>query len=230
MVTFNDPTDGARTASGIPVSNRGMTGPEESRVSAPSPLTVSPVPEMGIGRVSWRAVGGGALLSVSLLILSTALARACGVPAFTGGEYGLGAALWTIVSAGAACFAGAYMAVCLRGNRESFVGFLHGICVWSLAVPVSYVIFSGTIIGLTTQLGFIGRANSNDVIGAMNGLMGGSPAAAAPVVHNPYIGPGWGLLIALLVGLAGAALGGLIPSGANLRTMGRDLARQARPM
>jgi hypothetical protein len=85
-------------------------------------------------RLAWCAVIAGALTSLAILTLASAFGAACGVPAFRGGPYGVGALFWSMISSIIAFFFGGMVVEYLTRRGESRLGILHGMLAWVLAV------------------------------------------------------------------------------------------------
>ncbi len=165
------------------VLSRGFIPTEEVEAVERQPIA------MTRSHLSWGSIFAGSLLTVSLLVLSGSLAYACGVPTFSeSGTYGLGAGIWSIVTAFIAFGAGGWLAACLASTLDTRFGFLHGVVVWALSIPVLLVLTER--ISIFSATGTI-YSNLREMV---------------------LIGPGtsgaWGAFISMAVGLAAAMLGG----------------------
>lgn len=165
------------------VLSRGFIPPEEVEAAERQPLA------MARSHISWGGVIAGSLLTVSLLVFSCSLAYACGIPAFTGsGSYGVGAAIWSICSAIIAFGAGGWLAACLASTLDSRYGFLQGVVVWALTIPL--------LLTLTERLSLL----------AGNGVVDSNLREMALIA--PRIGGSWGVVLSLAAGLVAAMIGG----------------------
>lgn len=171
----------------INVLSRGFIPPEEVAAAERQPLA------MVRSRISWGSVIGGGLLTLGLLILSSALALACGVPAFSGeGPYGLGAGVWSVLSAIIAFGCGGWLSACLTSAIDARYRVLHGVLLWALVIPLIALLHEGGIVGgiLLTR--------------------GGSLLADVHqmVITAPRVGPAWGAFLAMALGLVASICGG----------------------
>jgi hypothetical protein len=111
------------------------------------------------GRISWAAIFAGAALTVALTVALNLLGAGVGMsmlrpfdPAATpsGGTFGIGGALWWVVSNWIAVLAGAYLAGRVSNRVEDADGALHGVTVWAISlIAVAWVLASsvGSAVG-----------------------------------------------------------------------------------
>jgi len=176
----------------INVLSRGFVPPEEVAGAEREPLA------MVRSRVSWGSVIGGSLLTLGLLTLSSSLAYACGVPAFTGeGTYGFGAGVWSVLSALIAFGCGGWLAACLASTVDARYRILHGVLTWALAIPLIVILSEGSLVL------------------ARGGLMLG--VIREMVIVAPRVGPAWGAFLSLAVGMIAAICGGAMVDLALVR-------------
>src|SRR5579862_9602113 len=76
----------------------------------------------GRTHLAWGAVIAGALTALALMILSSYLAAAFGVPAFRGLAYGFGSAVWCVLTAAVAFFFGGMMVSYFSPRSEMYCG------------------------------------------------------------------------------------------------------------
>ena len=136
------------------------------------------------------------MTALSLILLSNALAVACGVPAFHGGPYEVGAALWSIFTAALAFFVGGMVTEYLTRRGETHTGMLHGILAWVVAVNLT-ALLSMPVFGIVH--GFV-------PLDAMRAIGPGSGTWTATSINIAE----WGVFLSLLVGMVSAAFGGMM--------------------
>src|SRR5271170_2502393 len=179
MVTFS-PSDSATVSTQPMATDRGFVHDPELRG-----LHVG----LAHSHVCWGAVIAGALTAMALMILSSSFAYACGVPAYSGGDYGWGAGIWSVLTAIIAFFIGGMVVSYFASRSELRIGLLHGIMAWVLAVA------------LVPAVSAFGVLHTY----AMN-------AGMQPTLNQPTWGvekgAAWGAFLALAFGLVAAALGG----------------------
>jgi len=150
----------------------------------------------------WGPVIAGTLVAMSISILSSALMFACRVGVYTPtGEVslGVGAAIWICITACIAYFVGGMVASSVY-NVGDDLGWMRGLSVWGLSVPLTMVITS------IVALGAIGTYGTGTVQNTAN--VGISHNYFSPIFR---IGPGeaWTVFISLLLGLIFAVIGGM---------------------
>jgi len=194
----NDPNTGTV---GTTVTGRGFVPAEETQVvRGPSLL-------LARSHVSWGSVIAGSLLSISILILSSSLAYACGVPAYSGQEmavYGWGAGLWAVITSIIAFYAGGCLAAYMSSAADYRYHMLHGVLTWALALPLLLIILS-----------WGGVAASGTVSEGVR-TMQFHPAFRQPN-WSGLTGASWGAFISLACGLIFAAIGGATMAGTRGR-------------
>jgi hypothetical protein len=182
------------------VLSRGFIAPEEVAAAERQPIA------MVRSHASWGSIIAGSLVCVSLLTLSSSLAYACGVPAFSGSnDYGVGAGIWSIVTAIVAFGVGGWLAGYLASPVDGRYRLLHGLMTWGLTVPLILLLFGGA------------------------GLMVNRPGIIGTDIHEmtivaPRIGGAWGAFISLAVGLIAALV-----SGAFVDSQARQTSRTYAP-
>lgn len=131
----------------------------------------------GFQRISWGAVFAGTIVSLAVLVVLTALgtgiglvvapaAAAEGTGAATG--FGIGAAVWMLLTGIGSFYAGGWVAGRLTGIARISESVIHGIVMWSLAtVMLAFVFTSATV-------GALGAAS-----GAVRSTIGQLPNAEA---------------------------------------------------
>ncbi len=108
-----------------------------------------------IKRISWAAVFGGVILAMVVQVLLSMLGTGIGLSALdplqaqgtpSVGAFGIGAAIWWVISSLVALFIGGWVAGHLAGVPRSLDGALHGLLAWAwrrLRPSTSWVARSG---------------------------------------------------------------------------------------
>ncbi len=192
MVTINPSDPDSRSSS----ASAPAMAPLRELPHDPEPMfSVSPVTRGWAGTsggVPWGGVIGGSLTVISILVMSSALAVACSVPAYTGGAYGWGAGLWAIISSIVAFFFGGMVAGLVRPYVR-MSGALRGVLTWALSIPLMLVISASSLGFLHASLG-----------SATTGIL--VPAGAYSAMS--LSGAAWGTFFAMILGLVAAVIGG----------------------
>mgnify|MGYP001549231124 CR=1 FL=1 len=189
MVTVN-PDSGASTQTGGRMAERGIAYEPEGALREPL--------LNGRSYVCWGAVIAGSLAAIALILLSSLLGYACGVPAFAGGTYGWGAGAWSVITAAIAFFAGGALVGYFTPSGEQRNGALHGFMAWVLALPL-ILIFTGAAAGM-----FHATASG----GLLRDTM--QPSALSQPTWGSATGAAWGAFISIAIGLIFAAIGGTV--------------------
>ena len=187
MVTFSQ---GSFATQPVIPSDRSLV--HEHELSFPGDHRVL----IGRSYVAWGAVTAGALTALSLLLLSSSFAYACGIPAYRGGEFGVGAAVWAILSSILAFFVGGCLVSYLAPHSEQRSGLVHGMLAWVLGVMLLSVL-SVTAFGL-----FRGMMDI-DTFRLVHPVTG-------EVTHAQLVGAAWTAFLSLFFGLIFAAIGGVL--------------------
>jgi hypothetical protein len=116
--------------------------------------------ERPFARISWGAIFAGAIIGLATQLVLTLIGTAVGLATLnpttgespTGTAFGVGAALWMVITSLISLFVAGYIAGRLGGT---FNGWLHGLATWAVATML-------TILLLTTAAG--------GLIGAASGL------------------------------------------------------------
>lgn len=155
------------------------------------------------------------------------------------GNYGIGAGIWGGVSTLIAFFIGGYLASRSSGGRGSTHGVLNGTMVWVVAIPLMVYMLAGGIGSLFGAAGNV-AATGTQAISSVGGTYEKqmreedikattqnvtedvkakaeeiknkiTPQNVEATAHKAAAGA-WGTLVAMLLGLAAAALGGYVDS------------------
>jgi hypothetical protein len=192
-------------------------------------------------RIRWGSVLAGLFAALSTLVILSLLGLAIGMTTYDPGDplssFGIGAGIWGAISTILAFLIGGWLAARTAAVRGRSNGILNGIMVWVVAIPlILYFLGSGlgSIMNMATDAAATGAsvavsqvADQPAAEGTAQNAAGQAQAQATAVagqitpqnVENVADTAGsatWGTLIALLIGLASAAVGGLL--GARDRT------------
>jgi hypothetical protein len=187
-------------------------------------------------RVQWGPIIAGSIIGITTLLLLTVLGLAIGASAFEPGtdlgDWGTAVAIWGAVSALIAFFAGGWVAAKTAAVRGSFAGAMNGLMA---GAAILLVMVWMTTVGLTNLLGFVGANVGNiaavtaevlddpvdEATEAVEDVQEALPAVTADDVFTQAEGAAWGTLIALILALGAATIGGVL--GRNER---EDLTHQ----
>jgi hypothetical protein len=130
-------------------------------------------------RVSWGAVFAGAVVALTIGLMLNSLGA--GVGAITvdataratpsASTFGIGAAIWLLISNLIGLAVGGYVAARLSGTSDNTDGTLHGLAVWGTSFLISAVLLGNLVLG----------AASTATTGATN-LLGGAAQGAGSAV------------------------------------------------
>jgi hypothetical protein len=126
-------------------------------------VAVESVRKVDVGP-SWRAIFAGVVLGVVTQFLLAMLGVAIGLSSLDVGPgtnirgIGLGAGLWTLVSAMVAWFVGAAFASYLSGGLERASGVIHGLTTWGVGFFLVLSLVGSSVVGvLSSSFGLVGR-------------------------------------------------------------------------
>jgi len=218
----------SHAATYYPVSSTPM--PVTRTQSIPTPVTRTEVntyeaPRLR-DRVRWGPILAGLFATLATLLLLSLLGVAVGLTAATGdpnggavaatdkaNNYGTGAAIWAAVSAIIAFFIGGYVAAHTAGIRGKDNGWINGAMVWAIALPLLLWFASSGASGFLNAIGFNLHGFTNTISNTVNNPstnpVNTDPAAVQRATEAARNGA-WGALLALLLGLAAASLGGFV--------------------
>lgn len=108
-------------------------------------------------RISWGAVFAGSIVSLAVLVLLTALGAGIGLAAapaaISGGGtnaaigFGIGSAVWMLLSGIVSFFCGGWVAGRLNGIPRISESVIHGIVSWSLTTVMLAFVFTTATVG-----------------------------------------------------------------------------------
>lgn len=162
-------------------------------------------------RVQWGPIIAGAVVALASLIVLAVLGVAIGASAFEPGtdltDWGTGAGIYGAISMLIALFVGGLIAAKTAAVDGPFAGIMNGLLAGATAIVALIVLSS---LGLSNVLGFLG-ANLQNVANYAGEIATGEAAADEAQGAFDNIADGaWGTLIALLLALGAAALGGFV--------------------
>ena len=109
-------------------------------------------------RVSWGAVFAGAVVAVAIGLMLNALGIGVGATAVdatardtpSASSFGIGAAIWILISNLIGLAIGGYVAARLSGTSDNTDGTLHGLAVWGTTFLVSAVLLGNLVAGVAS--------------------------------------------------------------------------------
>lgn len=157
-----------------------------SEIVVPAPPAPVPVENRATRpRIAWSAVFAGAFVvsAVELLLIVLGVGVGLGLVqpygGSGGGNLGLAAGLWWLISTIIAFVFGCYVAARLAGVPTRYDGMLHGLVIWGVTVVVAFFLFTWVIGGVVGgALSVAGGA----VSAAGQGLKAALPELAATAV------------------------------------------------
>jgi hypothetical protein len=127
-----------------------------SQTTAHRDTLIEPTPRIGgHQRISWGAIFAGVVIALVCQLAFALLGLAIGASAFNpydtpGGGFGVGAAIWTLLSVLVSLFVGGYVAGRLAGVPRPHDAILHGLVTFGLTSLIGFYLLTtgiGTIIG-----------------------------------------------------------------------------------
>jgi len=177
-------------------------------------------------RVRWSAVLAGLVTALSTLVLLSVLGLAIGLTTFETGDelsnFGIGAGVWGAISTIIAFLLGGWVAARSAAVRGRGNALLNGALVWAVAIPlILYLLGSGvgSMLNMATDAAaasvpaLTDGANATDANAAVDAAQAQAQQVDPATVNETAQRAGetaWGTLVALLLGLAAAAGGGLM--------------------
>jgi hypothetical protein len=215
-----------------------------SQFSAPDTnLNITTAVATPTDRVRWGPIIAGLFAALSTLAVLTVLGIAVAGSAYDPGDsaraFGIGAGIWSAVSALIAFFIGGWLASRTAAVRSEGSGVLNGAMVWVVAIPLMLYVVMGGIGSLFKTAGSAVATGTQAAAAASNRVSDDQAQTASAKmqattqqlgdrvqqqVSNPdnqreaahtTAKGAWGTLVSLLLGLAAAAFGGHVGSGAR---------------
>ena len=145
-------------------------------------ITTARVPEGAPSlpsRISWGAVIAGAVVALAIALMLNALGAGVGATTIdatgrdspSASSFGIGAAIWLLISNLIGLGVGGYVAARLSGTSDNTDGTLHGLAVWGTTFLISAVLLGNLVSGIA----------STAATGASN-LLGGVAQGAGSAV------------------------------------------------
>ena len=136
-------------------------------------------------RVSWGAVFAGAVVAVAIGLMLNALGAGVAAAMVDAAQrdtpsatsFGIGGAIWLLVSNLIGLAVGGYAASRLSGNADDTDGTLHGLAVWATSFLISAVLVGNLVTGAASSA----TQAASSVVG---GMARGAGAAMAPVAER----------------------------------------------
>jgi hypothetical protein len=164
----------------------------------------------GDSRIHWSAVIAGIFAAMAAMAILSVLGLAVGLTAAEVrgyGGYAWGTGVWGVaVALISFCFGGWFAARVAGVHRDSNAT-LNGVMVWIVAIPLMLLFYSGTI-------GIAAASHRTDA--AMTASDRYDSAMTSSDRTTTTVDPAklaWGTLVAMLLGLGAAALGGYLATG-----------------
>ena len=125
--------------------------------------------ERPFARISWGAIFAGAVVALATQLVLTLIGAAVGLATLnpstgqnpTGTTFGIGAAIWLVISSLVSLFVGGYVAGRLGGT---FNGWLHGLATWATVTTLTILLLTtaaGGLVGAASGLGAFAVSNSD---------------------------------------------------------------------
>lgn len=164
------------------MQNRVETGPYAG-LSAPAALPEG-APSLS-SRMSWGAVIAGAVVALTIGLMLNALGAGIGATTVdaaardtpSASSFGIGAAIWVLVSNLIGLAAGAYVAARLSGTSDNTDGTLHGLAVWGTTFLVSAVLLGNLVAGVASTA----ATGASSIVGGVARGAGSAASAASNV-------------------------------------------------
>lgn len=139
------------------MSGQTITTPYEGPLPSTT-VEVEGAPSLA-SRISWGAIFAGAVVALSIALMLNVLGTAIAAmlvdtttretPSAT--SFGIGGAVWLVVSHLIAMGFGGYAAARLSGTADGTDGTLHGVAVWGTTVLVSAVLIGNVVAGAASM-------------------------------------------------------------------------------
>jgi hypothetical protein len=156
----------------------------------------------------WGSVIAGTLVAITFSILSYSLMFGFKVGLAANGTIDLtwGSGVWMVVTTCIAYFLGGWVASCI--SHVPGIGWLRGLSVWGLSLPLTAVVISF----IAAAIGLAYGLNANAATAVPTGLTPSRLVADNFVFLRMFSGTAWTMFIALLLGGLCALAGGIMGS------------------
>lgn len=174
-------------------------------------------------RVSWGAVFAGAVVALTIGLMLNALGAGLGATAVdatardtpSASTFGIGAAIWVLVSNLIGLAAGGYVAARLSGTSDNTDGTLHGLAVWGTTFLISAVLLGNLVAGIASTA----TAGASSLLG---GVARGAGSAVSAVGQQAASRADTGTLQSMTQGVVDRVQGALSGAGGNPAAMNSD--------
>jgi hypothetical protein len=158
--------------------------PAETSAIVTAPAFVEGAPSLA-SRISWGAILAGAVVALAIGLMLNTLGAAVGAAMADttvqhlpdASSFGIGAALWLLISNLIGLGVGGYVAARLSGTADGTNSVLHGLALWAATLLVSALLLGNLIAGVASSA----ISGASNVIG---GLAHGAGSIVSTVGHQ----------------------------------------------
>ncbi|MCI0757170.1 tellurite resistance TerB family protein [Teichococcus vastitatis] len=177
-------------------------------------------------RMSWGAVIAGAIVAVTIGLMLNALGAGIGATAVdaaardtpAASSFGIGAAVWVLISNLIGLAVGGYVAARLSGTADNTDGTLHGLAVWGTTFLISAVLLGNLVAGVTSTA----VSGASSLVGS---VAQGAGSAVSAVGEQAANRTDTGTLQSTAQGLINRVQGALDGAGRDPAAMNSDQRR-----
>lgn len=139
-------------------------------------------------RISWGAILAGAVVALTVGLMLNALGAGVGATTVdataratpSASSFGIGAAIWVLVSNLIGLAAGGYVAARLSGTSDNTDGTLHGLAVWGTTFLISAVLLGNLVSGIASTA----ASGASSLVGGVASGAGSAASAVSQQVAN----------------------------------------------
>ncbi len=174
-------------------------------------------------RISWGAIIAGAIVALTIGLMLNALgagigattidATARGTPSAS--SFGIGAAIWLLLSNLIGLAAGGYVAARLSGTADNTDGTLHGLAVWGTTFLISAVLLGNLVSGIASTA-------TSGVSSLLGSVASGAGSAASAVGQQAADRTSTGTLQSMAQSVTDRVQSALSGTGGNPAAMTSD--------
>jgi hypothetical protein len=166
------------------MQNQTSTGAYSGAAAAVLPEGAPSLPS----RVSWGAVIAGAVVALTIGLMLNALGAGVGATTVdaaarsspSASSFGIGAAIWLLVSNLIGLAVGGYVAARLSGTADNTDGTLHGLAVWGTTFLISAVLLGNLVSGIASTA----TSGASSLLGGVASGAGSVASAAGQQVAD----------------------------------------------
>jgi len=200
---------------------------EASRAAAGSVSSVAAVAPEGApslpSRISWGAILAGAVVAVTIGLMLNALGAGVGATTVdatardtpSASSFGIGAAIWVLVSNLIGLAVGGYVAARLSGTADNTDGTLHGLAVWGTTFLISAVLLGNLVSSVASTA-------TNTASSVLGSVAQGAGSVASTVGQQAASRVDTGTLQSATQGLVDRVQGALGGTGGDPAAMNSD--------